>query len=64
MRARLSAAATKFGLLPADFNVKEYSGISFRKGSLTALAAKGFFINNTILIGAGCSGYPFARTGL
>jgi hypothetical protein len=40
MRARLSAAATTFGLLPADFNVKEYSGISFRKGSLTALAAK------------------------
>jgi hypothetical protein len=38
MRARLSAAAVKFGMAEDEFCAKHWSGISFRKGALSALA--------------------------
>ena len=38
MRARLTRAATLFGLKPEEFDAKNWSGISFRKGALSALA--------------------------
>jgi hypothetical protein len=38
MRARLTRAATLFGLKPEEFDARNWSGISFRKGALSALA--------------------------
>ena len=39
MRSRLTDAAEKFGLEKDEFCAKNWSGISFRKGALSALAA-------------------------
>eukprot|EP01047_Picozoa_sp_COSAG01_P055374 COSAG01_NODE_6158_length_3819_cov_76.902151_2_plen_88_part_00 len=38
MRTRLTSAALAFGMREDEFSASHWSGISFRKGSLTALA--------------------------